>query len=82
MRLKFAHEWMLFAGRCSSHAWALSTERQVLDDEEIVVHPACSTGEAKVFQPHGGVGVTPQPGPRQDSRRTVIKNLFITLQGV
>ena len=30
---------------------------QVLDDEEVVVCPACSKGEAKVFQPHGGVGV-------------------------
>jgi hypothetical protein len=24
-------------------------EWQVLDDEEIIVRPACSTGEAKVF---------------------------------
>ena len=32
-------------------------ERQVLDDKEVVVHPACPTGEAEVFQPHGGVGV-------------------------
>jgi hypothetical protein len=28
-----------------------------LDDEEIVVCPACSIGEAEVFQPHGRVGV-------------------------
>ena len=32
-------------------------EWQVLDDEEIVVCPACSIGQAEVFQPHGGVGV-------------------------
>ena len=32
-------------------------EWQALDDEEIVVPPACSIGEAKIFQPHGGVGV-------------------------
>ena len=32
-------------------------EWQVLDDEEIIVHRACSIGEAKVFQPYSGVGV-------------------------
>ena len=32
-------------------------EQQVLDDEEVIIRPACSTGEAKVFQPYGGVGV-------------------------
>ena len=32
-------------------------ERQVLDDEEVVVRPAYSTSEAEVFQPHSGVGV-------------------------
>jgi hypothetical protein len=28
-----------------------------LDDEEVIVHPACLKGEAEVFQPHDGVGV-------------------------
>jgi hypothetical protein len=32
-------------------------ERQVFDDEEIIVHPTHSTGEAEVFQPHGEVCV-------------------------
>ena len=32
-------------------------ERQILDDEEIVICPAYSTGEAKVFQQHIRVGV-------------------------
>ena len=32
-------------------------EWQVLDDEEIVVHPVYSIGEAEVFQPHDRVGV-------------------------
>jgi hypothetical protein len=41
-------------------------ERQVLDDEEIVVRPTCSTGEAEVFQPHFGVGV---PRVLDDVRR-------------
>jgi hypothetical protein len=26
-----------------------------LDDEEVVIHPACPTGEAKVFQPNAGI---------------------------
>jgi hypothetical protein len=38
-------------------------EPQVLDDEVIVVRPACSTGEAEVFQPYGRVGV---PGVLDD----------------
>jgi hypothetical protein len=33
-------------------------EQQVLDDEEIIVRPACSTSEAEVFQSYGGVGVS------------------------
>jgi hypothetical protein len=32
-------------------------EWQVLDDEEIIVRPSCSTSRAQLFQPHGGVGV-------------------------
>jgi hypothetical protein len=32
-------------------------ERQVLDDEGIVVRPAYSIGEVEVFQPHGKIGV-------------------------
>ena len=36
----------------------LKVEWQVLDDEEIVIHPACSAGEAEVFQPYDGVGVS------------------------
>ena len=40
-------------------------ERQVLDDEEIVIRPTCSTGEVEVFEPHGGVGV---PGVLDDVR--------------
>ena len=30
-------------------------EWQVLDDEEVIVCPACSTRKAKVFQPYSGV---------------------------
>ena len=41
-------------------------ERQVLDDEEFVVCPACLTSEAAVFQPHGRVGVL---GVLDDVRR-------------
>jgi hypothetical protein len=26
-----------------------------LDDEEVVIHPACPAGEAKVFQPNAGI---------------------------
>ena len=33
-------------------------ERQVLDDEEVIIRSTCVTGEAKVFQPYGGVGVS------------------------
>ena len=29
-----------------------------MDDEEIVVRPACSIGEVEVFQPYDGVGVS------------------------
>ena len=38
-------------------------EWQVLDDEEIIIRPACLIGEAKVLQPHGRVGV---PGVLDD----------------
>ena len=41
-------------------------EWQVLDDEEVIVCPACSTGVAKVFQPHDRVGV---PGVLDDIQR-------------
>jgi hypothetical protein len=40
---------------CSSTFYEV--ERQVLYDEEVVVHPACSTGDMEVLQPHDGVGV-------------------------
>jgi hypothetical protein len=30
-------------------------EWQVLVDEEIIIHPACSTGKEKVFQPYSRV---------------------------
>ena len=41
-------------------------EQQVLNDEEIIVRPACSIGEVEVFQPHSTVGV---PGVLDDVRR-------------
>ena len=31
-------------------------KQQVLDDEEIIVHPTCSIGEVEVFQLHDRVG--------------------------
>ena len=46
----------------------LKVEQQVLDDKEVIVHPAYSIGEAKVFQPYGGVGV---PKVLDDVRRCV-----------
>ena len=41
-------------------------EWQVLDDEEIIVCPACSTSEAEILQPYSGVGV---PRVLDDVRR-------------
>ena len=41
-------------------------ERQVLYDEEVIICPACSTGETEVLQLHGGVGV---PGILVDVQR-------------
>ena len=32
-------------------------EWQVLNDEEVIIRPACSTGEVEVFLPHDRVGV-------------------------
>ena len=32
------------------------SDRQVLNNEEVAIYSACSTGEAEVFQPYDGVG--------------------------
>jgi hypothetical protein len=56
-------------------------ERQVLYDEEVVICPACSTGETEVLQPHDRVGsleyLTMFDGARKCAENGVCWILFV-----